>query len=689
MRNVTIVIPVYTDWETLKKCLDSLKKYVADRHRIIIINDMSSEWKQMERQIQESMEGCKNMKYYKNPSNMGFVKTCNRAVEELDQTDNDILLLNSDTEVTEGFLEEMLEVLYLYEKHGVVCPRSNNATILTMPVKNNLDRLLEEEVSYSVFQQMRDKLPRFSIIPTGVGFAFLVKRELIRKFGLFDEAYGPGYNEENDFCMRVNQYGYNVAMANRAYVYHFESKSFGAAKEELDVKNGRRLMERYPYYQELVQKYFHHNIDPLEYYADLISEGVYEKKRILFDMYEIPAAYNGTAQYGLAIYKKFYQLYHEKYDIHVLINDMADRLFGLSKAFPNVWYPYNISGTYHLAFSPSQIIHIENLIIINRVSLKYVFCMQDIISIRSNYLLVNHYERLDVFRKAIQYCDAMTSISQFSLNDTMGYYHDEFEQRKILTKVIYHGIWEDGGTPDKQTLPFHEYYMVFGNFYRHKFLKETLPYLLEMEHNFIVLGSDETGKIGKNVYGYKSGNLSDEFIAFLVSSARAIIFPSIYEGFGLPILDGMKYNKKVIATNSELNRELKKEFENFAENIYLFDELKELKKLVKIVDREPDPVYRDGRKEIRTWGMAAQELETFLEKVLLQKTDGELLKRRWEDMRYIEDVHRMYSAGNGESVKQSGYARLKTYLRLHHPSVYIFLRKLKRNVTGKESHDVK
>lgn len=678
MKNVTIVIPVYKDWTTLEKCLNSLKRYVENTHKVILINDMAPEWQQMENQICKCIEGYTNFYYYANPQNMGFVKTCNRAVMELDDTGNDILLLNSDTEVTEGFLEEMIQVLYLYEKHGIVCPRSNNATILTMPVKNNLGELLDEGTSYSVFQQMRNILPRFSVIPTGVGFAFLIKRELIKKFGLFDEIYGLGYNEENDFCMRVNQYGYNVVMANRAYVYHFESKSFGNAKNELDVKNRHILMERYPYYDVIIQKYFNHSIDPLEYYADLIADNVYEKKRILFSLYEIPASYNGTAQYGLTIYKKFYQLYHEKYDIHVLVNDAADKLFDLSKNYPNVWYPYNISGTYHLAFSPSQIIHIEHMFVLNRVSLKYVFCMQDVISIRSNYLLVSDYERLDIFKKSIQYCSAMTSISEFSLNDTIGYYHSEFENRDIATKVIYHGINEGKIEIADDSLPFDEYYMLFGNFYKHKFLKETIPYLEEIDQNFIVLGSKETGKISTNVYGYKSGKLSDEFISLLVHNAKAIIFPSIYEGFGLPILDGIKYDKKVIATNNELNRELKKAFDNFSENIYLFDQLGDLKEIIKIVDEDPVPVYKNGKKEIRTWDMVAQELEKFLASVINTRIDEDLLKNRWDDMRYIENVHRMYVIqGQNAGESQSRFYRFKRYLENHHPNLYILLRKMK------------
>lgn len=682
MKNVTIIIPVYKDWTTLEKCLNSLKKFVEKRHKIIIVNDKGPEWVKLEEKILMCISGNRNFSYYKNLQNMGFVKTCNRAVQELDQTDNDILLLNSDTQVTEGFLEEMMQVLYLYERHGVVCPRSNNATLLTLPVKNNLDKLLSEDISYSVFQQMRSILPRFSIIPTGVGFAFLVKRELINKFGLLDEVYGLGYNEENDFCMRINQYGYNVVMANRAYIFHFESKSFGETKNELELKNRRILLERYPYYDAVVQKYFTHSIDPLEYYADLIAENIYEKKRLLFSLYEIPASYNGTAQYGLTIYKKFYQLYSTKYDIHVLINDAADRLFGLSKEFPNVWYPYNIKGTYHLAFSPSQIINIEHMFILNRVSLKYVFCMQDVISIRSNYLLINDYERLDIFRKSIQYCAAMTSISEFSLNDTIGYFYKEFEERDIPTRVIYHGINENKLKNSNEQLPYDEYYMVFGNFYKHKFLKETLPYLKNINRKFIVLGTDETGKIDNNIYGYKSGNLSDEFISLMVGQAKGIIFPSVYEGFGLPVLDGIKYDKKVIVTDNELNRELKEAFDNFSDNIYLFNSLVELEKIIELVEENPQPVYKEGIKAIRNWDMVATELENFLEEILDCKVDYELLKKRWDDMRYIENIHRMYVSQPVVVYKQNWYAKFKQTLRLKYPYLYHLFRKIKRGIVG-------
>lgn len=135
MRNVTVVVPVYKDWSTLKLCIDSLKEWVQGSHQVFFINDMGPEWEDLEKRIRSAIKGLDHFHYFKNDSNLGFVKTCNRAALELDQTGNDILLLNSDTKVTEGFLEEMSRVLYLAEKHGVVCPRSNNATLLTVPVK--------------------------------------------------------------------------------------------------------------------------------------------------------------------------------------------------------------------------------------------------------------------------------------------------------------------------------------------------------------------------------------------------------------------------------------------------------------------------------------------------------------------------------------------------------------------------
>lgn len=642
-RKTTIVIPVYKDWKTLEVCIESLKECVDKRHDVLLVNDMSPEWEDMEKNILSSIQGLENFRYEKNPENLGFVKTCNKAVT-LAQEGTDILLLNSDTKVTPGFLEEMIEVLYASERHGAVCPRSNNATILTVPFRKNTTAEFDCETSYSIYQSVKDKMPRWSVLPTGVGFALLIKREMIDRFGLFDEVYSPGYNEENDFCMRINQYGYSIVSANRAYVFHFESKSFEGRRKQLDEEHRQILESRYPYYGNIVDRYIEHGMNPIDYFADLIGDGLYEKKRVLFSLYEMPAAFNGTLRYGLSIFKAFKELYGDKYDVYALINREADAFCGLSRDTDNVLYPDTIIGqTFHVAFSPSQIFHAEHMMVLNKVALKIVFCMQDIISVRSDYLAVGDPDRVWIFRDSIKYCDMMTSISQFSLDDTVAYYKDVFDSRQLPTRIIYHGtdkVYNPKDLP-KVELPFDKYFIIFGNFYKHKNIEPLIEVMRSSKYNLIVIGTKEEGLQGcDNIYGYKSGFLSDEFIDYVMGHSLGIIFPSVYEGFGLPFLDAMTYNKKLIVNNTELNIELKNYFDNFSdENVYVFTYMNEIEGILDKIVANPEIRVHDASQPIRSWKEPATELEECLAEVIAAPVDEKLLNERWQYYHYLSKVH--------------------------------------------------
>jgi GT2 family glycosyltransferase len=180
----------------------------------------------------------------------------------LDKTKNDIMLLNSDTKVTEGFLEEMAEVLYAEEKIGAVSPRSNNATLATVPLSAAPDKGIEAKDSFDIFLKLRSKLPRYTEVPTVHGFCMLTRRSLIKELGLFDEIYGRGYGEENDYCMRIRKNGYKSVLANRAYVFHMEARSFTfGKKEELLAINRKILDERYPDYTQLIRNYMKSEVE--------------------------------------------------------------------------------------------------------------------------------------------------------------------------------------------------------------------------------------------------------------------------------------------------------------------------------------------------------------------------------------------------------------------------------------------
>ncbi len=99
---------------------------------------------------------------------MGFVKSINRAIAEIDKSfsPKHVLLLNSDTELTEGCLEEMVRVIEHSDRHGAVSPRSKNASIQTFPNGKQID----SKMSYNSWKKNMHESPEYHIIPTCVGF---------------------------------------------------------------------------------------------------------------------------------------------------------------------------------------------------------------------------------------------------------------------------------------------------------------------------------------------------------------------------------------------------------------------------------------------------------------------------------------------------------------------------------------
>src|SRR3990167_5702484 len=253
---VTVVVPAYSDSQSLEVCIESLKQHLPKKHKVVLVNDCGSEADKLEKNIKKSIANLPNFEYYRNPKNLGFVKTCNRAVFELDKTDNDILLINSDTKVTKNFLEEMLDLLSIENKIGAVSPRSNNATIATVPLSEASQKGIVPEESYKIFTELKKRLPRYNEIPTALGFCMLIRRTVIDKFGLFDEVFGKGYGEENDFSMRIKQGGYISVLSNWSYVFHLEARSF-TMKTKLElIKSNRAILDkRYPEYTNLVRSY--------------------------------------------------------------------------------------------------------------------------------------------------------------------------------------------------------------------------------------------------------------------------------------------------------------------------------------------------------------------------------------------------------------------------------------------------
>ncbi|ROS72300.1 GT2 family glycosyltransferase [Curtobacterium sp. PhB130] len=270
-RPVTIVVPVYDDLPGLERCVEALLETVDfSVDRVLLANDVGPNVDTIERRLLELVADHPGFEYTRNERNLGFVGNCNRAVLELDRTGNDVLLLNSDTVPLPGFLDEMTAVLAEDDSIGVVCARSDNATIASFPyARRNPRANLAPRRTRELHGRVKYLLPRFSLAPVAMGFCFLIRRETIDRFGLFDEVFSPGYGEENDFCLRINEHGYTAALANHALVLHTGSTSFsGDRGPTLRLEHERILLERYPFYGGAIALFLSRYRDAVDVFAD-------------------------------------------------------------------------------------------------------------------------------------------------------------------------------------------------------------------------------------------------------------------------------------------------------------------------------------------------------------------------------------------------------------------------------------
>jgi GT2 family glycosyltransferase/glycosyltransferase involved in cell wall biosynthesis len=250
---VDIVIPVYRGLDETRRCLDSV---LADPDRppgrVIVVDDASPEPK-----LSAWLEGLKQdgmIQLIRSKSNQGFVASANTGMQAAGV--HDVALLNSDTEVPRGWLARLAGHAYSMPRIASVSPFSNNATICSYPTIAGGAPAFGLAVTALDEACRTTNGGRWVEVPTTVGFCMYIRRAALADAGLFDaEAFGRGYGEENDFCLRATKRGWRHLLACDTFVYHAGKVSFGANAGTQHDRNQAVLVGRWPDYQRIVERH--------------------------------------------------------------------------------------------------------------------------------------------------------------------------------------------------------------------------------------------------------------------------------------------------------------------------------------------------------------------------------------------------------------------------------------------------
>nr|WP_290228023.1 glycosyltransferase [Trichocoleus desertorum] len=232
---VDIIVCVHNALDDVKRCLESVIRYSRMPYSLVLVDDGSGE------------ETCKYLKDFANAQGAtrirnevakGYTSAANQGLR-LSQGDYAILL-NSDTVVTPNWLDRIVACGESDPQIGLIGPLSNTASWQSIPEIVHqgdwADNQLPEGMTIANWAKLvahySERLyPR---IPFLNGFCLAIKQRVIKELGYFDEAtFGEGYGEENDYCLRAFKAGWQLAIADDAYIYHSQSRSYSHERRKL------------------------------------------------------------------------------------------------------------------------------------------------------------------------------------------------------------------------------------------------------------------------------------------------------------------------------------------------------------------------------------------------------------------------------------------------------------------------
>jgi GT2 family glycosyltransferase len=214
----------------LSDCLSSVLDSDYDDLELIFYDNGSTD--ESVRFVSDRFSSQGNLKIVADPRNLGFAKGNNRAYE---QTRGEyVVLLNSDVIVKADWIKELIKVMNDDLTIGVAQCKILSLDRTHIQTAGNLtDRSMQV---YLIGKDAPDKgqYDRPCEITFACGAAFITRRSLIERIGLFDPDYF-WYHDDVDFSWRARLAGFKVVTVPSAIVYH---KGSGTSKQSFRTGQG-------------------------------------------------------------------------------------------------------------------------------------------------------------------------------------------------------------------------------------------------------------------------------------------------------------------------------------------------------------------------------------------------------------------------------------------------------------------
>jgi len=244
---VDVIVCVHNALQDVQRCLTSVVRHTSAPYSLILVDDGSD---RPTRQYVAEFARSQDAVLIRNEQPRGYTKAANQGLRG--GTGKYSILLNSDTVVVPQWLDRMVACAESAPGIGLVSPLSNTASWQSVPdlfdergdwAENGLARGTSVTDMGRLMARYSGRLyPR---LPFLNGFCLMIRRDTLEQVGHFDEtAFAEGYGEENDYCLRAREAGWELRVADDVYIHHFQSRSYShERRKQLASRADRQLAD--------------------------------------------------------------------------------------------------------------------------------------------------------------------------------------------------------------------------------------------------------------------------------------------------------------------------------------------------------------------------------------------------------------------------------------------------------------
>jgi glycosyltransferase involved in cell wall biosynthesis len=553
-----VIIMVSDDFEIVLRCLQRVLEYSGPTlRRMIVIDDHGPE-SDFAEVLNRLAEGDGRVYRVGNSSHPhGFAGSCNRG---LSARKGDAVLLGSDCIVSGDWLAELAAVAHSEERTACAAPLINEAG--TCSVTGRDRRPSTESLDESMVRAACVGLPRWTVAPVLSSSCIYLRGDVIDAVGLLDPTLTSGRSAVDNWVLRAQTLGFVAKRANHAYVQRWRPLSAGDAVAAPLEPTPAAAVEQPHLQHQLVR--FGGTLDG-HLAAHAVQLQATGKLRVAYDLRVLPPQLIGSRTYAVSLAQALAGL--PEIDLTLLVADPAQANGLKGRVVTEQQWQDDVA----VIHKPFQVGNPRELFLLLGSSAHVVITYLDLIGYRiplampSDGLFDQYRATSSLSLLAAQRILAFSENVANEIHAEFGIPHQDIPVVSLGVEAGWfaHREERDVAIAWRMGLPT-RYFLSVATDYPHKNLPNLLdayallrsrwragePPALLLAGNPTCARTDFYRKLVSNPLpdGLRIlGPVGNDELRVLYQHAVALVYPTLYEGFGLPPLEAMAAGTPVIA----------------------------------------------------------------------------------------------------------------------------------------------